>query len=520
MEAGLDPRPATAETVRREVLEIKTEGQKTLCVLKEGGRLLVSNLLGAHIRPGDEMELPLAFGSLDGGTEIYVHKNSGKPRTHDVCQVSIGYAAQPRCDKRELLYVRADVSQGHLGISALHIPCNLLRDHFYVANRGKPWDRQLSLYETLRIPPTASLAELRLAFKLRALEFYSEKSPKSGLSVIERAFNILARPELRACYDGLLRDPSAPAIFPYGGFGSILVAGNRSRNGHTFFVTRILTFLPGRRRRRFRVPLRKVDFYENHALYRDTQRKLEVVLDQSVMPIVWDATWNQWKHLLGTKIEIQGTFVEAGKYRQRRGEWQLAKWETALPSRLQVRLPGTISEQIEAARKAHHRFGQFSDVLEHVRAGIERQPIEKAELQRLCWGLGIPGDFDIAEITWKPDYDAYYYRQLCRRARRLYLFRDEYVFDLQRAIVVETPQLGHATYLFSKAASMEEFLAAYIGTTKEDIRKNRGNIAEKLGFLGRIVHGVNSRLWLNELKARTGESADYSEVVASPSQSS
>ena len=115
----------------------------------------------------------------------------------------------------------------------------------------------------------------------------------------------------------------------------------------------------------------------------------------------------------------------------------------------------------------------------------------------------------------KPDYDAFYYRQLCRRARRLYLFRDEYVFDLQRAIVVETPQLGHATYLFSKAASMEEFLAAYIGTTKEDIRKNRGNIAEKLGFLGRVVHGVNGRLWLRELNSRTGEPVDYSEVPPS-----
>ena len=60
---------------------------------------------------------------------------------------------------------------------------------------------------------------------------------------------------------------------------------------------------------------------------------------------------------------------------------------------------------------------------------------------------------------------------------------------------------------------MEEFLAAYIRATKEDIRRNRDNVAEKLGFLGRIVHGVNSRLWLKELKARSGESVDYSEEV-------
>ena len=155
-------------------------------------------------------------------------------------------------DKREQLCVRADVSQGHLGISGPHISCELLRDYFYVVNRGKPWDRQVALYQTLRIPPTASLAELRLAFKLRELELHAEGAHKSDRSALERAFTILGQPELRACYDGLLRESSAPAIFPYGGFGSILVAGNRSRDGQTFFVTRILFLLPGRRRRRFR----------------------------------------------------------------------------------------------------------------------------------------------------------------------------------------------------------------------------------------------------------------------------
>ena len=37
-------------------------------------------------------------------------------------------------------------------------------------------------------------------------------------------------------------------------------------------------------------------------------------------------------------------------------------------------------------------------------------------------------------------------------------------------------------------------------------------MAEKLGFLGRVVHGVNGRLWLRELNSRTGEPVDYSEV--------
>ena len=55
-------------------------------------------------------------------------------------------------------------------------------------------------------------------------------------------------------------------------------------------------------------------------------------------------------------------------------------------------------------------------------------------------------------------------------------------------------------------------MAAYIRVAKDDIRKNRNNVAEKLGFLGRVVHGVNGRLWLRELKSRIGEPVDYSEV--------
>ena len=63
---------------------------------------------------------------------------------------------------------------------------------------------------------------------------------------------------------------------------------------------------------------------------------------------------------------------------------------------------------------------------------------------------------------------------------------------------------------------MEEFLAAYLRVTEEDIRKNRHNIGETLGFLGRIVHGVNGRLWLKELKSRTNEPVDYGEVANTP----
>jgi len=116
----------------------------------------------------------------------------------------------------------------------------------------------------------------------------------------------------------------------------------------------------------------------------------------------------------------------------------------------------------------------------------------------------MPSDFDVAQISWHPDFDAFYYQQLCRRARRLYLFREEYIFDLPRMIAVETPRLGHATYLFSKPQSIEAFLGAYAATTKQAIRQNRADVADQLGFLGRVVHGSSPRVWLRALKARPG----------------
>ena len=66
--------------------------------------------------------------------------------------------------------MRAEVSAGRLGISAIHLPCDAVRDYFYVPTRGAPWGHQAILYDTFRTTPNASLAELRLAFKIRQLE--------------------------------------------------------------------------------------------------------------------------------------------------------------------------------------------------------------------------------------------------------------------------------------------------------------------------------------------------------------
>lgn len=354
---------APQNACQRDVVKTNPKGSKTECLFADGASILVSNFLASFVRAGDELLFPLDHEVAKSGTQIYIRKTYPEERGWDVFQAEIGYATQPRKDKRNNLFVSAEVPDSQLGISGISLRCEALRDYFYVGNRRRGWGRQPSFYELLRVNPKVSPTELRIAFKLRTLELRTTHAPTGDLRALERAFNILARPELRACYDALLKDPTSPTLFPYGGFGSLLVAGDISRDGSTFYASRIFSFLPDQNVKHFPAPLRNVDFYKDHAIYRDARRKLEVSFDQASLPLLWDSSWNQWKHLLGTKIGLKATFIQSGKYQQRAGAWHLAQWETALPSRIEVALPSNIAEQIADARKIHHRFGACSTSL-------------------------------------------------------------------------------------------------------------------------------------------------------------
>jgi hypothetical protein len=357
VEAKAATRPRVCE---RKVVRTNQKDAKTECLFADGTSILISNFLASFIRADDELLFPLDIAAAGANTEIYIRHNP-EERRQDIFQGQIGYVSQPRKDRHENLFVSAEVSGSRLGISAINLRCEALRDYFYVANRRRPWDRQASLYELLRVNPKVSPTELRLAFKLRTLELHTARAPVSDIRAAERAFNILAHTELRACYDALLNDPSSPAGFPYGGFGSLIVAGDRSRDGSMFCASRILSFLPERKFRHFRAPMRRVEFHNDHAIYRDTRRKREVFFDQASLALLWDCSWNQWKHLLGAKIGVRGTFIQSGKYRYRGGAWHLVNWETALPSRMEAALPANIAEQIAQARETHHRLGQFAE---------------------------------------------------------------------------------------------------------------------------------------------------------------
>lgn len=509
MQAAATPHAAPIETILRgSIKQVRpaTSGGAE-CILSQGASIIVPAFLGAYLGSGDEIEVPIGPSQAD--VEIHVRKNPSSRRLGELYQSRIAYVTQPKTDKRGDLFGVAEVTGSRFGIRWVHLPCSVLRDYFYVADRQRDWAKQPTLYQVVRIPQQAGPAELRLSFKICQRELQKEGAPPNAYKVLERAYNILAQPELRACYDALLKDSALPMLFPYGGFGSLLVSGDRSRDGQTFFATRILAFRPEMHQRRFRAPLRRFEFYPATAIYRDVRRKLELMVDQAAMPVVWNQTWNQWKHLLAAKLQIDATFVRAGKYRMKSGEWRLVEWESALPSRLNVKLPTNLQEQLDAARKTYYRFGRYSRVFDLIRARIEREPVEKRELERLLAQYGVPGDFDVAQINWQPDYDPFFYKQLAKRARRLYLFREEYIIDLVTGVAIETPQSGHATYLFAQPARTETFLALYTRVTKDDIRANRDNVAERLGFLGRIVHGANPRAWNHQLRSKLGEPIDY-----------
>jgi hypothetical protein len=489
---GLQVCSAAVTICRQRVAHINRLSDPPECLLTNGSKVTLAPLIEAHIAPGDDVSFPLPNSST-ASAEILVNKNSLTRSGGDVYQAPIGYVNQSKKDKRDEFFVSAEVCPANLGIASIFLPCKALREYFYRIPEREGSSGQQTLYDVLQVPCTASPSELRVAFKLRQLELEAKHCPRGEYVLLERAFNILGDPGLRAWYDALLKDPEGPALFPYGGFGSLLVSGERSRNAQTFFARRIIAFLPERHRRRFHAPLRKCEFYSDRALYRDIRRKLELWIDPAVLHQVWDPTWNRWKQLLGARMEVNATFVKSGKYRWHRSDWQLVTWETALPSRLEIKLPADFEQQVEAAKRTYHRFGQYAAGFDKIRSLIERKPMEKTEIERMLFAMKIPGDFDVAQISWRPNYDSFFYQQLSRRALRIYLFRDEYIFELKKAVVVETPKLGNATYLFTKPQSMDAFLAAYTRVSKDDIRRNRANIGEKLGFLAGSLPTMGSK---------------------------
>ncbi len=452
--------------------------------------------------------ISLSRGTTSGAPQVLIERSgSGCPRQW--LFVSIGYVSQPK-EGKDGFFVRAELPEANPP-KALFLSGASLRRYFYLLDQED--GKRETLYDVLRAYESASPADLRLAWRLRSVELGFDPAGFRERAKVERAFNILAHPHLRNCYDRMRRDEDAPPLFPYGGYGSIFVAGRLSDDGEAFFADRIVSYKPEMTTRKLSLLLRRCEFFADRVICLDPRRKVEVSLDGNLLPGVhWDLTWNQWKHWLKSRIEVEATLVHAGKYSFRKGEWMLHHWFAALPSRIRISLPADLAADTERAQAIHKLLGDHADLVTRVRAELVKQPVEHTVIQQWFDQLAVSPYLKPHHITWLPDSEAYYFDQLRRRSRTWFLFRDEYLFVWATVLIAEVPQQGHATYLFARPKSMEEFMKHYAGTTREDIRSNRNDVAARLGFIGRVVRGRRKKRWLNDVLKHAGEKADYMEA--------
>jgi hypothetical protein len=450
----------------------------------------------------------LAFLSATNSDILVERQPQARGRPQHLLFASIGYVSQPKNNGNAGFFVRAELPNSTVKPKILVLSAAALRSYFYVVSQDGP-----SLYRLLQVPDSATPAELRLAWRLRSLELNVGSAESKERARLERAFNVLAHPDLRNCYDALCRDEDAPPLFPYGGFGSILVDGHLSDDGEAFFACRILAYKPEMTSRRLTILLRQCEFFADRIICRDPRRKVEVWLDANLLSgLNWDMTWNHWKHWLKSRIEVEATLVHAGKYRLRNGEWTLRKWYAALPSRLRVHVPDSVAADIEHAQAIHTLLGQHTELVRHIQLQIEKQPIEHTQIQVWFDQLGASAHLKPQHVTWRPDFEPYYFEQLRKRSRTWFLFHTEYLFVWQHVLIAELPQPGHATYLFARPENLKAFLQKYASVTREQIRQNQHNCGSDLGFVGRVVRGHRKKRWLADVLKHAGEKADYVEA--------
>ena len=405
-------------------------------------------------------------------------------------------------------FVRAHLSDAS-ALRSIVIEGEALARYFYRSWPG----RGETLYSTLGVNSDCSPSSLRFAWRMRTAEtaVAEDEALRRGC---ERAFNILANHDLRACYDSFLADDRAMLPFPYGGEGDILVAGDLSKDGSLFFAKAILSYKPTTSRRKLKIRLRSLEFLPDRLGFLDPRRKLEVWLDSGLLNgLRWDTSWNNWKHWLRSAVDVDATFVNSARYRYGKGEWQVRSWWTALPSRITMTVPDRLQADVERARGIHELLGRYSEFVHRVREQAQRQPLDASDVQSWLDQLGAPPDLRPEYLCWKPDFDEYYFAQLRKRAVTWFLFREEFVFVLQGAIISEIPMPGHATYVFALPSDRDTFLRLYERTSRTEIRQNAGNVASELGFVGRVVRGRKRKRWLAEVLKLAGEQVNYLDAV-------
>jgi hypothetical protein len=453
--------------------------------------LEVPELLLHHVPMGKSIEQL----SGNGSAWIVRQPDSGR-RTRAILYAPISPIFHPkRISESSDWFIEAGV-QGESNLKRIILSADAVRRHFYP---GLGSDGLGSLYEILSVDETSNLGGLRVTWRVKTVAARLSGAVDTKVKA-ERAFNLLANPEVRSAYDASLHDDEAPLPFPFGAAGYCVVAGQLSKDGETFFADSILAFKPNVQPKRFEVLLRQCEFLPDRIVFKDSKRKVEIWLDAGLLEgLRWDSTWNNWKPWLRSRISIASDFVEAPKVHFEDGERVVTSWWIALPSRISITMPASLSADIERARTFHDLLGRHAEILTKIREQVAREPVEAGTVQFWFDKLGAAPALRPEFATWQPDYDVFYFDQLRQRSRTWFLFREEYLFVLPGAVVSEIPMAGHASYIFAEPQDMDRFLQRYGGVVRTDIRMNKYGVATELGFVGRVLHGTKKKRWLADV---------------------
>lgn len=480
------------------------------CQLSNEESILVPAIIGRRLQPNDMVSI-LSVDPTNTSPNFLL-KRPWAARTTEILFATIGRGvAIPQRKMGQCVEVEVPHSNT---LEKFYLSALAIREYFFALTvEDSPRDQ---LCEALSTYLSATLTELRLAWRLKSLEISLSADQRIKKSQIERAFNILANPALKECYDRLRLDEDTLPLFPYGGYGSILVEGRLIEDGKAFIGNRILAFKPEMEERKVSILLRSCEFLPDRIVCLDSRRKLEVWLDGGLLPgLNWAPTWNNWKHWIRSRLEIEATFVTSAKERFEKGERIINKWSVALPSRLRVAVPEGLMADIVCARAFHALLGRHADLIRQIAAQIESHPAEHSLVEKWFQDFNAERELRPQHVNWQPDFDEFYFEELRKRSKTWFLFRDEYLFVWHTILIAEIPALGHATYLFSRPANLEEFMAAYAKTERDEVRRNRHDVASRLGFIGRVVRGQRKMRWLNNVLKRAGEQVEVGETSTS-----
>src|ERR1035441_4763655 len=136
---------ALQEPALPRIRRLRAEGDLVQCSTGET-ELTLSRVPARYLRPGDEIRvgsptIPVA--------EFLATRSASFQKSRQIYSGRIGYVTQPKTDKRDQHFVRAEVIDSLLGTQSLHIQNAAIRDYFYFFTQPSGDDRAPTLYELL-----------------------------------------------------------------------------------------------------------------------------------------------------------------------------------------------------------------------------------------------------------------------------------------------------------------------------------------------------------------------------------